>query len=83
MMFGIITPTYFLMDNLATVQNLYGPALQNNKWSNAANWSSGDVPGSGQNIIVNNNANTEYQLGRQSEYRKYHFRFAPRPVLSR
>ncbi|MGA2060303.1 MAG: DUF4465 domain-containing protein [Thermoguttaceae bacterium] len=59
---GILTPTYFLMDNLATGPKPLWTGAANNKWSNAANWSSGEKPGSGQNIILNNNANTNIDL---------------------
>jgi autotransporter-associated beta strand protein len=59
---GILTPTYFLMDNLATGPKPLWTGTANNKWSNAANWSSGERPGSGQNIILNNNANTSIDL---------------------
>ncbi|MGA2797661.1 MAG: DUF4465 domain-containing protein, partial [Thermoguttaceae bacterium] len=59
---GILTPTYFLMDNLATGPKHSWTGAANNKWSNAANWSSGEKPGSGQNIILNNNANTNIDL---------------------
>jgi autotransporter-associated beta strand protein len=59
---GILTPTYFLMDNLATGPKPLWTGAANDKWGNAANWSSGEKPGSGQNIILNNNANTSIDL---------------------
>ena len=59
---GILTPTYFLIDNLATGPKPLWTGIGDNKWSNAANWSSGSVPGSGQNIIFNNNTPANINL---------------------
>jgi autotransporter-associated beta strand protein len=59
---GILTPTYFLIDNLATGPKPLWSGAANNKWSNAANWNSGQKPGSGHNIILNNNANANIDL---------------------
>jgi autotransporter-associated beta strand protein len=59
---GILTPTYFLLDNLATGPKPLWTGAANNNWSNAANWSSGSAPGSGQNIIFNNNTHANINL---------------------
>jgi autotransporter-associated beta strand protein len=59
---GILTPTYFAIDNLATGPKPLWTGAANNKWSNAANWSSGSTPGSGQNIIFNNNTSANINL---------------------
>ncbi len=59
---GILTPTYFVMDNLIMGPKPLWAGSQNNYWSNAANWSSGAVPGSGQNILFTNNSNTNINL---------------------
>ena len=59
---GILTPTYFSMDNLAIGPKPLWTGTGDNKWSNAANWSSGSVPGSGQNIIFNNNTPANINL---------------------
>jgi autotransporter-associated beta strand protein len=55
--YGMNTPAYFAMDNLATGAKPLWTGAGNNKWSNTANWSSGEAPGSGQNIIFSNNTN--------------------------
>jgi len=60
--YGINTPTYFAMDNLATGAKPLWTGAGNNNWSNAVNWSSGATPGSGQNIIFNNNTHTTIDL---------------------
>ncbi|MGD0383747.1 MAG: DUF4465 domain-containing protein [Thermoguttaceae bacterium] len=60
--FGINTPTYFAMDNLSTSAENSWNGSQNSVWSNAGNWSCAIVPGSGKNVLFNNNVNTAINL---------------------
>jgi autotransporter-associated beta strand protein len=71
--FGINTPTYFAMDTLSTPMELSWTGSQNSIWSNAGNWSSAIVPGSGQNVLFNKNINTAINLNGDRRIRNIAF----------
>ena len=72
-MFGINTPTYFAMDTLSTPMELSWTGSQNSVWSNAGNWSSTIVPGSGQNVLFNKNINAAINLNGDRSIRNIAF----------
>ncbi len=74
---GILTPTYFLIDNLATGPKPFWTGAADGKWGNAANWSSGSAPGSGQNVVFNNNTQANIILDGNQHVASITFDAAP------